>query len=84
LATERREAYRSVPLQPSIGERALALQSLLTRRAHSPAADPRDLLVAATALEHNLSVLHYRRVFELLAHLCDLDQQPIAPLGTLP
>jgi predicted nucleic acid-binding protein len=84
LATERREAFRTVPLQPSIGERAICLQALLTRRAHIAAADPRDLVVAATALEHNLSVLHYRRVFELLAELCDLDQHPVAPLGRLP
>lgn len=84
LATERREAYRAVPLQPAVGERALSLQGLLTRRAHSGAADPRDLVVAATALEHNLIVLHYRRVFEVLAELCDLDQHPVAPLGSLP
>ena len=84
LATERREAFRAVPLQPAVGERALSLQSLLTRRAHPEAADPRDLFVAATALEHNLSVLHYRRDFELLAELCDLDQHPVAPLGSLP
>jgi predicted nucleic acid-binding protein len=83
LATERREAYRAVPQQPAVGERALSLQGLLTRRAHAGAAEPRDLLVAATALEHNLSVLHYRHVFELLGELCQLDQQPIAPLGTL-
>lgn len=61
----------------------MVLQSLLTRRSHPGAAAPRDLFVAATALEHNLSVLHYRRVFELLAELCDLDQHPIAPLGSL-
>jgi predicted nucleic acid-binding protein len=83
LARERRTAYRAVPLQSSIGDRALALQSLLIRRAQSEVAEPRDLVVAATALEHNLSVLHYRRVFELLAELCDLDQCPIAPLGAL-
>ena len=83
LAVERREAYRGVPLQPGVGDRALSLQSLLTRRAHSGAAEPRDLVVAATALEHNLSVLHYRHVFELLADLCELDQDPVAPLGSL-
>ena len=83
LATERREAYRAVPLQPAVGERALSLQGLLARRAHSRAAEPRDLFVAATALEHNLNVLHYRRVFELLAELCNLGQQSVAPLGSL-
>ena len=83
LATERREAFRAAPITPAVGERALSLQGLLTRRAHAGVAEPRDLVVAATALEHNLSVLHYRRVFELLAELCDLDQDPVAPLGVL-
>ena len=83
MATHRKEAYRAVPLRTSIGEEALSLQATLTRRARSAMAAPRDLVVAATALEHNLSVLHYRRVFELLAELCDLDQRPVAPLGTL-
>jgi predicted nucleic acid-binding protein len=84
MATHRREAYRAVPLQPTIGDAALALQARLTRRARSALAEPRDLVVAATALEHNLSVLHYRRVFEVLAELCDVDQRPVAPLGSLP
>lgn len=83
MADERREAYRALPLQPSIGTGALDLQATLTRRVRSQVAEPRDLVVAATALEHNLSVLHYRRVFEILAELCDLDQRPVAPLGSL-
>jgi predicted nucleic acid-binding protein len=57
---------------------------MLTRRVHPGVANPRDLVVAATALEHNLSVVHYRRVFELLADLCELEQHPVVPLGTLP
>jgi predicted nucleic acid-binding protein len=84
MATDRREAYRTIPLQPAIGDRALSLQSLLARRGRSGTATPGDLLVAATALEHNLSVLHYRRVFEVLAELCALDQCAVAPLGSLP
>jgi predicted nucleic acid-binding protein len=84
MATHRREAYRAVPLQPGIGVEALSLQARLTRQARSAPVEPRDLLVAATALEHNLSVLHYRRVFEVLAELCDLEQRPVAPLGSLP
>jgi predicted nucleic acid-binding protein len=83
MADQRREAYRAVPLQSSTGGEALALQATLIRRARSQVAEPRDLVVAATALEHNLSVLHYRRVFEILAELCDLDQRPVAPLGSL-
>jgi len=83
LAAERRAAYRPAALDPKVTARALALQALLSRRGRYRAVDPRDLVVAATALEHNLSVLHYRRVFELLSDLCGLHQQAVAPLGTL-
>jgi predicted nucleic acid-binding protein len=83
LAEERRDAYRAVPLAVSTGQRALALQARLVRRAHHPALDPNDLLVAATAIENSLTLLHYQRGFELLGELGELDQRPVAPLGTL-
>lgn len=84
MAADRRTAYRTAGLDPPVGERAASLQALLTRKARYRTAEPRDLLVAATALEHNLSVLHYRRVFELLSELCELHQHAVAPVGTLP
>ena len=83
LASERREAYRAVPFTASIGERALSLQARLARRAHYRVVEARDLLVAATAIENDLTVLHYRQVFGLLGELCELEQCPVAPLGTL-
>jgi predicted nucleic acid-binding protein len=83
MAGERGAAYRSVPFTAAIGERALSLQSRLARRAHYRAVEGRDLLVAATAIENELTVLHYRQVFELLGELCQLEQCSVAPLGTL-
>jgi predicted nucleic acid-binding protein len=84
MAAERRDAYRSAPLAAAVGERALALQSRLSRLARYRAVDARDLLVAATAIENNLTVLHYHQVFELLGELCHLDQKAVAPLRSLP
>jgi predicted nucleic acid-binding protein len=83
LAIERREAYRSVPFTAGAAERAVTLQARLARRAHYRAVEGRDLLVAATAIENDLAVLHYRQVFELLGDLCALEQCAVAPLGTL-
>jgi predicted nucleic acid-binding protein len=83
LEAERRAAYRRTALDQAVADRALALQALLSRRGRYRVVEPRDLVVAASALEHNLSVLHYRRVFEFLSDLCGLHQQPVAPLGSL-
>ncbi len=83
LAEERRDAYRAVPLSTAVGQRALRLQAALTRRAHYQALDPNDLLVAATAIEHDLTLLPYQRGFELLGELGELDQRPVAALGSL-
>jgi predicted nucleic acid-binding protein len=83
LLIERREAYRPVPLSAAIGDRALSLQARLSRHAHYQVVEANDLVVAATAIEHDLTLLHYHRGFELLAQLSNLDQRPVAPLGSL-
>jgi hypothetical protein len=81
LAIERRAAYQAVAITGSIGERALKLQARLARRAHFRAIEGRDLLVAATAIENDLAVLHHLQIFELLGDLGELEQSPVAPLG---
>ncbi|GLY26660.1 PIN domain-containing protein [Kineosporia sp. NBRC 101731] len=82
MRADRQRAYRSVPFGPAVGERALRLQARLGRWAGAPVR-PRDLLVAATALEHDLTVLHHHPAFGLLGEICDLDQRAVADLGTL-
>jgi predicted nucleic acid-binding protein len=81
MRTQRREAYRPAPLEPPVGERAVALQGQLARRAVGSRVEPRDLVVAATALEHDLTVLHHHPAFELLGGLCGLEQRAVVPLG---
>jgi predicted nucleic acid-binding protein len=41
-----------------------------------------DLLVAATALEHDATVLHYDKDFDLIAEVSDLSSRWIIPAGT--
>jgi predicted nucleic acid-binding protein len=74
---ERRLAYRSAPAGPGTAERAIELHRLLVRHAHPQVATPADLLVAATALEHDLGVLHHRPAFTLLGTLAGLRERPV-------
>lgn len=79
MRADRQRAYRSVPFGPGIGERALRLQSRLGPGQRIPVSQ-RDLLVAATALENDLSVLHHDPAFDLLGQVCGLDQRAVVDL----
>src|SRR5689334_18546273 len=70
MRTDRQRAYRSVPFGPAVGERALRLQAKLGHWA-GPPVRPRDLLVAATALEHHLTVLHHHPAFGVISEICE-------------
>jgi predicted nucleic acid-binding protein len=83
LREQRQVAYQQVPLSAAVGERALALQSRLARLSRARAMPARALVVAATAIENDLTVLHYDQVFERLGELCAVGQQAVAPLGSL-
>ena len=83
MGAERREAYQSVPLTTAVGSRAVGLQARLSARAHYGVLDPTDLLVAATAIENDLTLLHYHRGFELLGDLSQLEHDPVVGLGSL-
>jgi predicted nucleic acid-binding protein len=83
LARERRTAYRPAALGPGVGARALVLQGRLVRRDRTAAVSPRALLVAATAIENELTLLHYDPVFDLLGSCSPLEQEAVVPLGSL-
>lgn len=82
-ARVRAGSMRMAPLTPEIAERALAFQAELARRSQHRGAGPADLLIAATAVEHDLVVLHYDRDFELLGEVCGVPQHPVVPLGSI-
>ncbi len=80
----RREDLLSLPwfhLTQAVAERALTIQHELTRRGQHRRPIP-DLLVAATALEHDAVVLHYDRDFDLIAEVTGLAARWIIPAGT--
>jgi predicted nucleic acid-binding protein len=55
-------------LTPAAERRALEVQGLLARAGHHRAPSVPDLLIAATAEVHGLTVLHLDKDFELIAH----------------
>ena len=84
VAHDRREAYEWVEMDAETWARAARLQSELAVHAHLRAAGVADLLIAATAEQHGLTVLHYDRDFETLGRLCGVQQEAVVPLGSLP
>jgi predicted nucleic acid-binding protein len=64
-----------------VGRAARDIQARLARRGQHRRPIP-DLLVAATALVHGASVLHYDRDFDLIADVIDLSVQWVVPRGS--
>jgi predicted nucleic acid-binding protein len=66
----------------SICDRALQIQSTLASKRQHRIPIP-DLLIAAVALENDLTVLHYDSDFDIIASATGLHAQWIAPRGSL-
>jgi predicted nucleic acid-binding protein len=68
-------------LTEAVSARALAIQRQLADLGRHRLPIP-DLLVAATALEHDATVLHYDHDFDLIAEVTGLSGRWIIPPGT--
>jgi len=78
------EGLASLPwlhLDEAVAGEALGLQHRLATRGQHRRPIP-DLLVAATAIVHDATVLHYDRDFDLIAEVSDLSARWIIPPGT--
>ena len=75
-------AMRVLEVDEAISRRAQELQERLTHRGWHRAPGPVDLLLAATAIEHEVTLLHLDKDFELIAQLAPLRQQRIAAGGS--
>ncbi len=84
LARERGQAYEWVEMDAETWARAARLQGELAAKGHLRAAGVSDLLIAATAEQHGLTVLHYDRDFQTLGRLCGISEESVVPLGSLP
>lgn len=78
----RRLAYDDVPLTPSVFDRALQIQEELARRGQHRVPIG-DLVIAAAAIEHDLTVLHYDADFDLISEVTAQPTEWVVPRGTV-
>ncbi|WP_432540724.1 PIN domain-containing protein [Kineococcus sp. SYSU DK002] len=76
------EAMTVLEVSAQISARAQDLQERLTHRGWHRAPGPVDLLLAATAIEHELTLLHLDKDFELIARVSSLRQERVVPRET--
>jgi predicted nucleic acid-binding protein len=83
-ARDRAATYSHAALQPEIGVVALELQAALAVAGTLRAVGPIDLLIAAVAVHHDLTVLHYDGDYELLSDADGRVQQRwVVPRGAV-
>ncbi|WP_250035997.1 PIN domain nuclease [Paractinoplanes maris] len=83
LVTDLREAYRWVVMADRVFERAKTVQHELGSQGRLRAAGPVDLLVAATAEEHGMTVLHYDSGFQCVSEITGQRVQWLAEPGSI-
>lgn len=84
VCNDRAATYSQAPLAPEVGMLALELQTSLATAGALRAVGPIDLLIAATAAHHDLTVLHYDGDFELLAEADErVAQRWVVPRGSV-
>lgn len=77
-------AYESVSVTDWACRRALEVQAILAEQAKHRGASIPDLLIAACAEEHRLTVLHYDADYELIASVTGQQVEWVVPKGTVP
>lgn len=81
---DRATTYSHAALGSEVGSLAMELQACLASAGKLRAVGPIDLLVAATAVHHDLTVLHYDGDFEILAGADDrVAQRWVVPRGSV-
>jgi predicted nucleic acid-binding protein len=77
-----RAAFEYFPMTDEIAKRAIEVQGLLARRAQHRSVSIPDLLIAATAERHALTVLHYDGDYERIAGITGQPTEWIVPRGS--
>ncbi|MDQ6851602.1 MAG: PIN domain nuclease [Actinomycetota bacterium] len=77
-----RDGFEHLAMPDEVWQRAIEVQTgLATRSEHRGAALP-DLLIAATAERHRVTVLHYDHEYDLIASVTGQEVRWIVPRGT--
>jgi len=77
-----RQAFEYFPMTDEIAQRAIEVQGLLARLSQHRSVSIPDLLIAATAERHALTILHYDGDYERIGALTDQPTEWIVPRGT--
>ena len=80
-----RKERRSLPwlaMPDEVWDRATEVQGLLAARGQHRAASIPDLLIAATAERHSVTVLHYDADFDLIATVTGQPTEWVVPRGS--
>jgi hypothetical protein len=83
ISRDRRLGYESFAMPDEIWDRALEVQGALSERGQLRAVRFPDLLIAATAEQHGLVVIHYDADFDLIAGLTDQACEWVVPQGSV-
>ena len=77
-----RTAFEYFPMNDEIAQRAIEVQGLLARLTQHRSVSIPDLLIAATAERHSLTVLHYDGDYQRIAAITGQPVEWIVPRGT--
>lgn len=80
---EQRLQLPEAPMHEAVMNRAMQVTALLASAGHHRAASPADLLIAAAAEAHHLTLLHYDADFERIAAVTRQPTEWVAEPGSL-
>jgi hypothetical protein len=81
--TGRLVAFEAIPMSAGLWRRAREAQLALAVSGDHRRVPPADLLLAATAEEAGVELIHYDRDYERIAAVSELRQEWLVPDGTL-
>jgi predicted nucleic acid-binding protein len=80
---ERLDAFEAVAMSAKLWRRARELQNLLAANGDHRRVPPVDLMIAATAEQAGVPIVHYARDYERIARVSALQHHWLVPDGTL-
>lgn len=80
----RRAVFAMLEIDQVVCDRAVEVQAALAARGQHRAASLPDLLIAACAEHHGVSVLHYDGDFDLIAEVTGQQVTWVVPRGSVP
>lgn len=79
-----RVGFEWLPIGDEEWERAIEVQAALSTRGRLREVKPPDLLIAATAERHQVTVVHYDSDYDAIAEITDQPTQWVVPRGSVP